>query len=354
MKIGLFSPYPDTLGGGERYLLTVGEYFLKKGYQVDFFSNKKYTTTELEPRFNLNLEGLNFVPDIFFGSHNFLKKAAQTKSYDLIFFLSDGSIPLSLAHKNILHFQVPFNLPSQKTFSNSLKLLKFQAIICNSKFTKHWVDQSFGVKSTVLYPPVDVKHFAPGKKTNTILSVGRFFAPSNPKKQEVMIKAFQSLCNNGLKNWDLILCGGITNGSVSSLDDLKKKIAKYPISLFPNIDFNDLRKKYSEAKIYWHAAGFGEDLDTNPERAEHFGMTTVEAMASGAVPIVYAGGGQIEIVSPKRNGFTWKTLEEFSEKTLLVAGDTNLRNQLSKNAIDDSEFFSKENFFVKLGQITGL
>ncbi len=354
MKIGLFSPYLDTLGGGERYLLTVGEYFLKKGYQVDFFSDKKFTIAELEPRFNLRLEGLNFVPDIFFGSHNFLKKAIRTKSYDLIFFLSDGSIPLSLAGKNILHFQVPFNLSGQKTFANSVKLLKFQSIVCNSKFTKHWIDQSFGVKSTVLYPPVDVMHFAPSKKINSILSVGRFFAPSNPKKQEVMIKAFQNLCDDGLKNWELTLCGGITNGSASSLDSFTKQIGKYPISLIPNIDFFDLRKKYSEAKIYWHAAGFGEDLEANPERAEHFGMTTVEAMASGVVPIVFAGGGQTEIVLPERNGFTWKTLKELAEKTLLVANDDKLRSKLSINAIDDSRLFSKENFFAKLGQITGL
>lgn len=353
MKVGLFSPYLDTLGGGERYLLSVAEFFLRKNCHVDFFTAEKFTVKDLESRFSLKLDGLNFVPDIFFGKHNFVEKALRTKNYDLIFFLSDGSVPLSFARKNILHFQIPFNLSGEKTLFNRLKLLRFQEVVCNSKFTKRWIDNSFGVNSVVLYPPVDVKSFSPGKKNNSILSVGRFFAPSHPKKQEIMVKAFRNLCDNGLKNWELTLCGGITEGNSHSLDNLKSLAKNYPITIVPDIDFQDLKKKYAEAKIYWHAAGFGEDLENHPERAEHFGITTVEAMASGAVPIVFAGGGQLEIISPDKNGFTWETVDELCQTTLKVIGNDKLRDEIAKNAFADSKLFSKENFFDQLSQITG-
>jgi len=36
---------------------------------------------------------------------------------------------------------------------------------------------------------------------------------------------------------------------------------------------------------------------------EHFGITTVEAMAAGCVPLVYDSGGQAEIVSSGYNGY---------------------------------------------------
>jgi len=42
---------------------------------------------------------------------------------------------------------------------------------------------------------------------------------------------------------------------------------------------------------------------------EHFGITPVEAMAAGCVPIVYRGGGLTETVT-KDSGFTWKTIDE--------------------------------------------
>ena len=36
-RVAIYDPYLDTLGGGERYCLTVAEILLKKGYLVDLF-----------------------------------------------------------------------------------------------------------------------------------------------------------------------------------------------------------------------------------------------------------------------------------------------------------------------------
>jgi len=37
MRAAIYDPYLDTLGGGERYCLTVAEILLKNGWQVDLF-----------------------------------------------------------------------------------------------------------------------------------------------------------------------------------------------------------------------------------------------------------------------------------------------------------------------------
>ncbi|MEK7565650.1 MAG: glycosyltransferase family 4 protein [Patescibacteria group bacterium] len=345
MKVGLFNPYFDTMGGGERYFLTTAEYFLQKGYQTDIFWNGDQDVTKIKTRFNLDLTGVNFVWDIFTNENNRLKKFFLTAKYDLIFFISDGSIPFSLAKKNILHFQVPFNHKSHRNIQNTIKLRAMSHIVCNSAFTKSYIDKSYGVESQVIYPPVDIESFFPKKKENIILSVGRFFGPTHPKKQEVLIREFVSLCKKGLKNWRLVLIGGLTAGGEGEIERLRQKSLGHPVRIITDSSFAVLKEHYAKAKIYWHATGFGEDLEKFPEKAEHFGITTVEAMSAGCVPIVFAGGGQTEIVREGMDGFFWGSTQELADKTEKLADSTTLLRSLSKQAIFRSQIFSKKEFF---------
>lgn len=351
MKVGIFSPYLETMGGGERYLLTVAEFFCHRGDQVDIFWSKDRDLAKIKDRFNLDLAGVNFQDNIFDGKMNLLGRLVPTMNYDLMFFLSDGSIPSSLAKKNILHFQRPFRFADQKTWLNKIKLSRFSAIVCNSKFTKKDVDKTYGVNSLVLYPPVDVNRFFPGKKKKIILSVGRFFAPSPPKKQELMVKTFIQMVKSGLKDWEMILLGGVTGKSIPVVKKLESSAKGYPVTVIADSNFSRLQSYYSQAKIFWHAAGFGEDLEKYPERAEHFGITTVEAMAAGCIPIVFAGGGQKEIITEGKNGFFWKTTGQLIAKTLKIARDEKLRQQISQKAVVRSKYFSKEKFFQHLNEI---
>ena len=195
-KAAIYDPYLDTLGGGERYCLTVAEILLKNGYKVDiFWSGDKTLIEKAEKRFSLDLKDLNIVPDIFgikpqnlnlLEAHDDLskftnrvadplrfkvklssisKKIKNNRQYDVIFYLSDGSIPLLFGKKNYLHVQVPFvshyNLPSQ--ISRRLKSKLFTNIICNSQFTAKYQDQAVKNKVLVDYPPVDVDKFYASK-----------------------------------------------------------------------------------------------------------------------------------------------------------------------------------------------
>lgn len=316
MKVGFYSPYLDIYGGGERYILSAVEFFLKNGYQVDIFCNDKLSKKIVQERFNLDINDANL-----------LKNKVSTFGYDLFFFLSDGSIPLSLAKRNILHFQYPFNCSDRKTIWNKLKLFRFDKILCNSKFTKKFIDKTYGINSEVLYPPVDVQNFSGGKKENIILSVGRFFSPSHPKKQEILVDNFKKM---NLKNWQLVLMGGGQSGEINKLNGENIKI-------IVNSSFAVLQSYYSKAKIFWHATGYGGD-------AEHFGITTVEAMAAGCVPIVFAGGGQLEIITDRENGFFWENKEELITRTLEVIKNSDLWGKISAEAERRAQDFSKEKF----------
>lgn len=343
MKIAISSPYLDTLGGGERYILTIAEH-LSKNHQVVIFWDGENLTPAVKERLNLDISKVRFQKDI--QKFKIINKYQILKDFDLHIVVSDGSIPIGFAKKNILHFQVPFKI--NPNIKNSIKLKNWQKIIVNSLFTKSFIDKSYNVESQVLYPPVDVKALAPGVKSNIIFSVGRFFSPLHSKKQDILIKAFEKM---KIKNYKLILAGGVDSGSDEKILNLKNSVKDKNIEIMSNIDFAHLKKLYSQTKIYWHAAGFGEDENANPERVEHFGISTVEAMAGGAVPVVVPFGGQKEIVDENQNGLHFYTIDDLINKTVRLINNEDLLTKLSEKAIIKSKNYSKENFCRQIDEI---
>jgi glycosyltransferase involved in cell wall biosynthesis len=349
MRIGIYSPYLDILGGGERYTLTLAEH-LSKNHQVEIFWDDSGLRSEAEKRLGLSLNKTKFVNNIFTRKKSLLERIIKTSQYDLIFFLSDGSIPTSLAKKNILHFQCPFPGVKRKSLLNGIKLSRFQIIVCNSKFTKSYIDQEYNVDSYVVYPPVDVKQFKVGEKKNLIISVGRFSKYYINKKQKEMVILFRKI-HKVLPEWELYLIGGLLEQDFEYFNEVKQLAKGLPVRIFPNEPFINLKDYYSQAKIYWHAAGFGEDEETNPAGMEHFGISTVEAMAAGCVPVVYSGGGQREIVTHGTDGFLWRSEEELIDYTLTIARNNDLRTKMAEKAIKKSKDFSKEVFLRRIDEV---
>lgn len=343
MTIGIYNPYLDTLGGGEQYLLMLASR-LSKSNTVKVYWDSPLVLKQAEKRFSIDLSRVELSPDVW--SHGgFFSKRAESKQLDVLIMVSDGSIPLSFAKKTILIFQFPVNWVSRFSIANRVKLKNIHAIICYSAFVKKFIDRTFGVNASVVPPGIDRSLFIPGKKTKTIVSVGRFTRAMNTKKQEVLIKAFTLLSKKEVQGWRLVLAGGALMKDLQYVDQLRKKARGYAISVIPNIAFPKLQALYSQASIYWHAAGYGEDLILYPERAEHFGITTVEAMCAGAVPVVYRGGGQEEIVSDGEDGFLWKSTEELLERTSHLIKKQDVFDDMSKAAIEKSKQYSMDIFY---------
>lgn len=347
MKIGLYSPYLDTFGGGERYLLTLASYLSTKN-KVEIFWADQTIKAQLSRFLKIDLNRTKFVKNIF--NQSSIQKAISTRSYDLIFILSDGSVPFTLAKKNILHFQVPFQF-SSLSFATKRKLANYNYIVCNSNFTKKFIDASFGVNSKVIYPPVDVKSIAPGTKEKIILSVGRFSENQlHPKKQEVLIEVFKEVYKQDA-SWRLYLVGQVKKEDQKYLRHLKKSTNGHAIKIIENQAIDNLRRLYARTSIYWHATGFGKDENKFPAKMEHFGISTVEAQAAGAVPVVINKGGQKEIVHENTDGLVFSTKTELFEKTLSLIRNSDKLRKLSAGAIKNSKRFSKENFLKEYEKI---
>jgi glycosyltransferase involved in cell wall biosynthesis len=327
MKIGFYSPYLDSLSGGERYVLALASHW-SKTHEVHLFWDEKSILSKATRYLKIDLSRTHTVENVFL-TRNIFKKMMVSRSYDLIFFLSDGSVPTTFAKYNILHFQVPF----QHIRVHPIKLGRYQAVVCNSDFTKRNIDASVGVRATVIYPPVEPVSRTRTVKKKIVLSVGRFHPL---KKQDVLIEAFRKA---RFEDYELVLVGGLLPADDLYFKRLKLATKGLPVRLIPNISFEKLTALYSEAGIYWHAAGYRE---TNPEHMEHFGITTVEAMSAGAVPVVYNGGGLPEIVREGKDGYLWANTNELLNKTRQIISATG--NRLADSARDRSKQFSIKKF----------
>lgn len=342
MRAAIFSPYLDTLGGGERYLSGVARVLVSLGYKVDIKWSDKKIIPKLEARFGLDLSGVDVV-----------KSIKRGWAYDFCFWLSDGSVPFLFSRKNFIHFQVPFKNVGGSSLLNKIKFLKVEKVVVNSSFTKRFIDREYGVNSVVVYPSVDIDAFKSDlrEKEKIILAVGRFSQLKQAKNQDILIKAFSKVCQSDLSRWRLILAGGSEVGGKNYVKKLRLLSSNLPVEIVENPDFEKIRSLYAKASIFWSASGFGVSEIENPERVEHFGISVVEAMASGAVPIAFEAGGHKEIISHGNDGFLWKKEDDLIKLTKKVANNENLWLYLSRASIEKSKQFSYRVFSDRIKKL---
>ena len=355
MRIGIYDPYLDDLGGGEKYMMTIAQ-CLAKHHDVSIFWDNKQDLDHLLKRFTLNLQGVTLRKNIFASQISFWERFLETRKYDAIIFLSDGSIPLTLSKKLFLHLQQPLSQIVLSSWKGKLKRLRIRGVFYNSAFTKSFNDKLLsGVRSSILYPPVSI-HDEKIKKENIILHVGRFRVKNvgveDYKKQNMMVASFKDMVDQKKDHhWRFVIAASVKKEDEEKFALLQKAAKGYPIEFLINQSNDDLWGIYNKAKIYWHASGFGEDLDKHPEYAEHFGISTVEAMGVGVVPVVINAGGQKEIVTDGKNGYLWNTREELQEKTERLMKNQKLWEEMSQEAQIRAKDFSKEKFCESINQL---
>lgn len=132
------------------------------------------------------------------------------------------------------------------------------------------------------------------------------------------------------------------------LERIRRLVKSNPesdIQIEVNVSASSLKKFYQKAKIFWHFSGLKQ---SDPAKIEHFGMTTVEAMQNGCVPVVYNGGGQKEIVENGVSGVLFATQESLLENTARLMQDVQEMQRLSQGAFLRGKDFTKEVFDQKV------
>jgi glycosyltransferase involved in cell wall biosynthesis len=220
----------------------------------------------------------------------------------------------------------------------------YSAVTANSLYTREWVEKLWGRRATVVYSACDpVPASTDGPKEKIILNVGRFDVK---KRQDILLDAFKNLREVQESGWQLHFVGSMLRQTeaINFAARLLKEARGHAVFFHFDADLGTLRGLNRRASIYWHATGYGFPADEHPDKQEHFGMATVEAMSAGAVPVVINSGGHREIVRHRVNGLLWDNLQGLAENTLLLIADERLRRQLGRQARASAAKFSRAAF----------
>ena len=238
----------------------------------------------------------------------------------------------------------------------------YDTLLAISEYTQEWTRRRWGRESVLAPPPVETGGAgipSPQAKRPILLSVGRFFAGSHHNKKHIeMLQVFREMCDRGLvpKGWEYHLAGRVhreTPEHVAYFEEVQRLARGYPVRILADIPYDDLAAEYRAATIFWHATGWGEDDRRFPERFEHFGITTCEAMSAGCIPVVIDKAGQKEVVTDGVNGYTFLTARELIDKTTsLMAGfGTDRTAELIRAAQRSAESYGKKGFIDRARRV---
>ena len=382
MKVAVYDLYWSTLGGGEQVDGTIAQVLAAAGHDVTLLGPEVPDVERTRQRLGVDLAACGYqrVTDD-------LEASAASADYDLFvngtylstainraaegwYYVHFPGIPMTRAQQIrnrafmgvVKAFGRPDRLPEglrewqaivDRRIVRTPHLGSYRRYLANSQFTARWVTRIWGVPSDVLYPPVRPT-IAPGDKRSLILSVGRFFDPvhGHCKKQLELAEAFGELHRSGrAEGWELALVGGASAADRDYVLSVRRAAQGLPITVRPNAPGREVEELFAQASIFWHAGGFGEDPERHPERFEHFGIALIEAMAAGAVPVVFGAAGPAEIVRDGVDGVQWQRPDGLVEATVELVAEPDRRAAMSASSIIRAKDFSATAFAERL---TGL
>jgi glycosyltransferase involved in cell wall biosynthesis len=363
--VSIYNPTWDTFGGGEKYVCTLADVLsTTAGYAVTLLIDKPgVTKAELQRFFNMQLDRVN------------CRKIASRELPRLMESTELGIIVSNFrpfgnhAQRNIYILQIPYAPISgltilRKGLRGALKeaakdimrmrllreVRRADLVLVYSRFVQNTLEHHYRLKTQVLYPAID--SFPSTAKERAILSVGRFFTGLyNDKRYDILIDAFKQLCQQlPDPSWEYWIAGSCSTDKASQrhLASLKESARGYPIVFHVNCSYDNLRRLYGAATLFWHAAGYGIDEQREPDRMEHFGMTTVEAMSASCVPLVINKGGQREIVSHGESGYLWQSMDELITHSLDLIRDPEMVHRMRDKAAERAKDFDKSHFTKRL------
>lgn len=236
------------------------------------------------------------------------------------------------------------NIPKEfeeKILENVLKtydlMINDTTVVTNSDFSKRAIERYYGstVKPIVIYPPVDTDKFhkialRSNGRENMILVVSRF---SPDKQLENTIQIGKILINEIKIDAKIILVGNIATEDHQYLEELKRLIREYDLDdkfiVKVGVSFEQLFELMRKSKVYLH-----------PLAGEPFGISIVEAMSAGLIPVVPDEGGYTEFVPDYYQFHTHQEAADIIGK-ILIASDNNMQAERTQLSESVSKFSSK-------------
>jgi glycosyltransferase involved in cell wall biosynthesis len=297
------------------------------------------------------------------------RQEALSRDFDVFVVVTHDLPPFAAGKLNILHVLFPYVSPYTRArrrvngaewkaristparelyfrYELRQRLKNYGVLSAISRFAASWSQKRWLHDGPweIWYPPVSLvptRHDAGAR--NGIVTVGRII----PQKLPLAMIGWFREATEGIAGYPLRIAGATDQVHNGHRDELKAAGAGLDVRIMTDLFLSELHDVYGSSSIYWHCHGFGAP-DSQPEDFEHFGMTTVEAMSAGCVPVVFGKGGQAEIVEHGVNGFVWTEPKELIDYTRRLLEDRQLLSQMSAAAVARSAMFGKQAFCDRL------
>ncbi len=176
-------------------------------------------------------------------------------------------------------------------------------LITNSQYIQNCIKEKHNKNSKVIYPPVNLDEFKSGMKENSVVTLGRY---SEEKNYDFGINVMKDIdCNYE------IIGNTNTKSNILYYQKLEKIIEnKNKIHLSKNLQRNNLVKKINKSKIYLHCS------------KETFGISVVESIAAGCIPIVPNNSAHKETVFFDELRYEFENIQDAQKKiNLALSGE---------------------------------
>ncbi len=210
------------------------------------------------------------------------------------------------------------------------------SILANSEYTAKVFSELYPAfnEVKVIYPPIDIpKHILFSKKNRSVINLGRFH-PS--KKQLEIIKIAEKM-----PEYTFNVVGFVNKGDsyFELCRDYKESRGLDNVNLYPNISVEKRDELLSKSSFFLHM------LHNEP-----FGISTVQGVAHGSIPIVPNSGGQREIVH--ENLLRFDRIEEIPAiLKKLDSLDLEELSEIQKKIYDHIQKFNSNEFDKKFNRV---
>ena len=247
-------------------------------------------------------------------------------------------------HNDLKTFRRLMTRPYAALYHNLISKISEQFMLTNGSYTRDAMCSYIGKTPRIVFPPVDVSPFEAVRnelaRERSVVTCGRF---SPEKNYEFVLETARVLPSIRF------VIAGVVTGSNShryyqKIKSAKEELKLSNVELMPNQSSASLLHQFALSRVLFSTM-----------IGEPFGISVVEGMAAGLVPVVHKSGGPwLDSLSGVNavNGYSYVDIEGAVSRISHVMNDEVSTNRIRENNVNRARAFSDSSFKKTITDVT--